>query len=153
MSIRLGLVEVRETVRTETHPDRIIYAITDAGRDIAHDWLRQMLSTAGEDYPDFIAALSILFGLPPDDARRQLELRAEKLAARLADSESELTANPHIPRLFLLEEEYRRAILAAELDWLRSVIDDLRVGRITWNEEWLRGIAAANTPPAHADDN
>src|SRR5512135_3629167 len=69
---RLGLVEVHETVRSENHPDRTIYAITDAGRQTAQEWLRQMLRTTGGEYPEFIAAVSILFGLPPEEAREQL---------------------------------------------------------------------------------
>src|SRR6266536_1678083 len=35
--MRLGLVEVQETVRSEGYPDRIVYAITDAGREAARD--------------------------------------------------------------------------------------------------------------------
>src|SRR5882762_7472190 len=72
--IRLGLVEVHETVRSEGYPDRIVYAITDAGREAARDWLREMLRSTSGEFPDFIAAVSILFGLAPDDARAQLEL-------------------------------------------------------------------------------
>jgi len=49
--------------------------------------------------------------------------------------------------LFLLEEEYRRAVLTAELDWLGGVIADIEKGRLTWSEEWLREIAAAFMPP------
>jgi DNA-binding PadR family transcriptional regulator len=145
--VRLGLVEVRETVRTEGHPDRILYALTDAGRETATEWLREMLRTTGAEYPEFIAAVSLLFGLPPDDARAQLEQRAERLAAALADAEAELAAHPELPRLFLLEEEYRRAVLAAELDWVRGVVDDLREGRLTWTEQWLRGLAAGFDSP------
>jgi DNA-binding PadR family transcriptional regulator len=145
--VRLGLVEVRETVRTEGHPDRILYALTDAGRETATEWLREMLRTTGAEYPEFIAAVSLLFGLPPDDARAQLEARAERLAAALADADAELAAHPELPRLFLLEEEYRRAVLAAELDWVRGVVDDLREGRLTWTEQWLRGLAAGFDSP------
>ena len=79
---RLGLVEVHETVRREGYPDRVVYAITDAGREAAREWLREMLRTTGGEYPEFIAAVSILFGLEPDDARAQLEQRAEGLASR-----------------------------------------------------------------------
>jgi DNA-binding PadR family transcriptional regulator len=133
---RLGLVEVRETVRTESHPDRIVYAITKAGREAAREWLREMLRTTGGEYPDFIAAVSVLFGLAPEDARAQLEHRAERLAAELAETESEVAgAPPGLPRLFLLEEEYRRAVLGAELTWVRGVIEDLREGRLTWSEQ------------------
>src|SRR6266581_91793 len=35
---RLSLVEVHETVSGEGYPDRIVYAITDSGRDAARDW-------------------------------------------------------------------------------------------------------------------
>jgi DNA-binding PadR family transcriptional regulator len=145
--VRLGLVEPRETVRTEGYPDRIIYAITDAGRATAADWLRAMLRTTGNDYPDFITAVSMLFCLSPDDARHQLELRADALAAELAATHAQFGDNPELPRLFLLEEEYRRTVLEAELSWLRTVIDDLREGRLTWTEEWLRTLAAAFNPP------
>src|SRR6476620_4677570 len=48
---RLGLVGVHETVRGEGYPDRTVYAITDPGREAARDWLREMLRTAGGDYP------------------------------------------------------------------------------------------------------
>jgi DNA-binding PadR family transcriptional regulator len=142
--VRNGLVEISETVRIEGYPDRTVYAITDAGREVAPQWLREMLATTEGEYPEFIAALSILFGLPPAEAQAELELRAEKLAATLAETEAELTAAPPgLPRLFLLEEEYRQAMLTAELGWVRGVIEDLIAGRLTWSEEWLREIAAA----------
>ena len=139
---RYELVEVYETRRAEGYPDRIVYAITDTGREVARQWLREMLRNTEGEYPEFIAAVSILFGLPPDEAQAELELRAEKLEVALADTERSLANAPAaLPRLFLLEEEYRRTLLEAELSWLRGVIDDLREGRLTWSEEWLRELA------------
>lgn len=147
---RHGLVEVYETRRAEGYPDRVVYAITDAGREVARQWLREMLHTTEGRYPEFIAALSIVFGLPPEDARAELELRVEKLQAALEISEQGLAAaETGLPRLFVLEEEYRKTLLEAELSWLRAVIDDLREGRLTWSEEWLRELAAKFLP---ADD-
>jgi DNA-binding PadR family transcriptional regulator len=143
---RLGLVEVQETVRTPGLPDRIVYALTEAGREAAREWLREMLRSTSGEFPDFIAAVSVLFGLAPEDARAQLELRAETLAAELADAEARLAGEPNLPRLFLLEEEYRRAVLEAELSWLRGVIDDLSEGRLTWSEQWLREVFTAFHP-------
>jgi DNA-binding PadR family transcriptional regulator len=153
---RLGLVEVHETVRTEGYPDRIVYAITDAGQEAARPWLRKMLAKTTGEFPDFIAAVSILFELEPDDARSQLEHRAAQLGRELADTDAQLSGNPDLPRLLLLEEEYRRAILSAQLSWLRGVIDDLRAGRLTWSEQWLAELFAAfhpdNPPGATAPD-
>ena len=150
---RLGLVEVAETVRQEGYPERVVYAITEAGRETARDWLREMLSNPGGQYPEFIAALSLLFGLPVEEARDQLALRAERVGAQLAEAEQSLNeAPPGLPRLFLLEEEYRMAILRAELDWLRGVIEDLDTGRITWNEEWLRELQQTFLPTPEEHD-
>jgi DNA-binding PadR family transcriptional regulator len=143
---RLGLVEVHETVRGEGYPDRIVYGITDAGRHAARVWLREMLSEAGGEYPEFIAAVSILFGLEPDDARAQLEHRVAQLAEELADTDAQLEGNPDLPRLFLLEEGYRKAVLTAQLHWINGVIDDLRAGRLTWSREWLEELFAAYAP-------
>jgi DNA-binding PadR family transcriptional regulator len=152
---RLGLVEVHQTVRGEGYPDRIVYAITDAGREAARAWLREMLAESAGEYPDFIAAVSILFGLEPDDARTQLERRAAQLSDELADADAQLQGNPDLPRLFLLEEEYRKAILTAQLSWLHSIIDDLETGRLTWNEQWLADLFAAHHPeePENAPDD
>ena len=139
---RHGLVEVAETVRVEGYPDRVVYAVTEAGREVAREWLRQMLRTTGNDYPEFLAALSILFGLPPDEARAELELRVQRLSEELAGTQAELSAvPPGLPRLFLLEEEYRIALLSAEVSFLSGVIEDLRAGRLTWSEEWLHEVA------------
>jgi DNA-binding PadR family transcriptional regulator len=145
--MRLGLVEVHGVVRSEGYPDRILYAITDSGREAARVWLRQMLSQAGGEYPEFIAAVSVLFGLEPEDARRQLELRERALTAELDETVALIGADPQLPRLFVLEEEYRRAVLEGELAWLRGVIEDLRAGRLTWSEQWLREIFLASQPP------
>ena len=49
-----------------------------------------------------------------------------------------------VPRLFLIEEEYLRAALHAELEWVRAVADDLRAGRLTWDDEWLRAVASSS---------
>ncbi|NUW40932.1 PadR family transcriptional regulator [Nonomuraea rhodomycinica] len=144
---RLGLVEVRQRESTDNHPDRTVYAITDLGRETAERWLREMLRTTGGEFPEFVAAVSVLVGLPPDAAREELETRARALAASLAEVESTLRSSGTAPRLFLLEEEYRRAVLTAELEWVRGVVEDLRQGRLTWDEPWRRAIAAAHEPP------
>ena len=69
---RLGLVEVRETVRPGATPIGSSTRSPSPAR-AAREWLREMLRETGGDYPEFIAAVSIMFYLTPDDARRQLE--------------------------------------------------------------------------------
>ncbi|HEV2779758.1 MAG TPA: PadR family transcriptional regulator [Actinophytocola sp.] len=133
---RAGLIAVRETAREEGRPERTVYEITDAGRATFTSWVRTMLSARAREFPEFPAALSVLMLLEPEDVLRQLETRAGALEAELASSGAEIPAG--LPRLFLLDDEYRDAVTRAELRWVRSVIDDLRSGRLTWNEELLR---------------
>jgi DNA-binding PadR family transcriptional regulator len=143
---RHGLVEVDRTLPGGTRPDRTVFVVTDAGRVAAREWLRQMLRSTSGEYPEFIAAVSMLFALDPDDARAQLELRADALETQLAEAEAELGAYPGLPRLFLLEEEYVRTVLRAELAWVRGVVDDLRAGRLAWDEAWVRAIGTTFDP-------
>jgi hypothetical protein len=46
-----------------------------------------------------------------------------------------------VPRLFLLESEYMRSMLLTELDWVASLIEDLRAKRLSWSEEEMRAFA------------
>lgn len=151
--LRHGLVEVTETVKVEGYPDRVVYGVTDAGRTVARQWLREALHTTDDEYPEFITAVSLMFVLPPEETLAELELRAENLNTALTETRSSLAAVPDgLPRLFLLEEEYRQAVLEAELAWLSGVIDDLRAGRLSWSEEWLREVTAAFIPQTDNDN-
>jgi DNA-binding PadR family transcriptional regulator len=143
-----GMVEVREKVRDGSQPDRTVYEITDRGRQTAREWLQEMLLETGGEYPDFIAAVSMVFVLAPAEVLDLLDRRAARLEADLALAEQELAAYPELPRLFLLDEEYRSVALRAELDWVRNLSDDIRAGRVTWDEDWMRDMAARFNPPA-----
>ncbi len=50
-----------------------------------------------------------------------------------------------------LEEEYLRAMTAAELDWIRAVTDDLSSGRLSWSVAELTGIAQSTGRQALTD--
>ncbi len=136
--LRDGLIAVHATDRAERRPGRTAYAITDLGRQTLHAWMRTILSTPAREFPDFPVALASLPLLEPDDVRQLLEARAEALATRLAELQPPAFA---VPRLFLIEDEYQLAVTRAELDWVRSVIEDLAAGRLTWSEQWAREYA------------
>jgi DNA-binding PadR family transcriptional regulator len=142
--VRAGLVSPRETVREEGRPDRTVYEITDEGRRATQEWMREMLSEPKREFPEFPVAIAYLPLLPPEDATRQLEERVVALERELARIDSELDRyRDALPRLFLLEMEYLRAALDTELSWVRALVGDLRAGRVTWSEEWMRDVAAS----------
>jgi DNA-binding PadR family transcriptional regulator len=138
---RAALIEVAETSRQKGFPERTVYRLTREGSVQAVTWMREMLSDPGNEFPEFPAAVSFLPVLTPEDARAQLERRAIRLAERIALLDHGLqTYGADLPRLFLLEDEYSRTILEAELKWVRTIIADLRRGELTWNRKWIRGF-------------
>jgi DNA-binding PadR family transcriptional regulator len=146
--LRAGLITFWETTRDKGFPERTVYKLTDKGHQTAVDWMRAMLSAPAQEFPEFPAAVSLLPLLRPEDALHQLELREARLADEIAclDEEAQTYA-PSLARLFLLESEYRRAVLAAELTWVRTVIADLRSGELTWSEDWMQPF----TPPENEE--
>jgi DNA-binding PadR family transcriptional regulator len=141
------LIRVSHTARDERRPERTVYELTDTGRRTLDGWLVEALAAPAREFPEFPAALSFLPILPPPEATRQLDRRAETLAAQLGEREAVLAA-VDLPRLFLVEDEYRLAMMRAELAWVRALADDLRAGTLTWSGDWL----ADWTGGAPADD-
>ncbi|MCC7208567.1 MAG: PadR family transcriptional regulator [Anaerolineae bacterium] len=138
---RAGLIAVKETQREEKRPERTVYALTDAGRDTLVDWMRDGLATPAREFPEFPAMLSFIAALPADEARQQLETRAAALSQQIARIDKALRNAYWVPRVFLLEMEYLRTVLEAELGWVRALVDDMRRGDVTWDPDMLRTFA------------
>lgn len=144
--LRAGLITFWETTRQEGFPERTVYKLTDLGHTTALNWMREMLSTPAQEFPEFPAAISLLPLLTPEDVLLQLELREAKLTAQIAAIDEEIQSNAAVLlRLFLLEAEYLRIMRDAELQWVRSVIADVRNGQLTWNAEWQRPFVPPET--------
>jgi len=144
--LRAGLITFWETTRQEGFPERTVYKLTDKGHDTAVTWLRDMLSMPAQEFPEFPAAVSLLPLLTPEDAIQQMEIREGRLTDQIASIDEEIQTNAvSLPRLFLLEAEYMRIMLEAELKWVRSIIVDLRSGQLTWNQEWMRPFVPPET--------
>jgi DNA-binding PadR family transcriptional regulator len=133
---RAGLIEAVATTREGRRPQRTVYRLTEEGERELLAWLRELLAKSARDSVPFVAALSFLGHLRPEDALEQLSCRSGLLRAeieRLDAALKELT--PRLGRLLVLEAEYERATCQAELDWVQTLIDDLRNGRLTWKPE------------------
>jgi DNA-binding PadR family transcriptional regulator len=140
--LRDGLIAVHETARTENRPERTVYRLTELGCETANDWLRQMLATPAQEFPEFPAAISLMSLLEPREVLVQLEERASALAAQLEAREERMRQfGPLLPRVVTVEDDYLIAIGRAELAWVQGVIDDLRDGRLAWTTEELRAFA------------
>ncbi|MBP2703256.1 PadR family transcriptional regulator [Microbispora sp. RL4-1S] len=128
-----GLIAVRETSRDPAYPERTVYELTAEGREVAREWMDQMLGTPKQEFPQFPAALSYLLMITPEEALRALERRAGHLAEARAGIEANLAGQPEeFPRVAGIESEYLLAVTVAEEQWIKSIVDDLRAGRLTW---------------------
>jgi DNA-binding PadR family transcriptional regulator len=137
-----GLIAVRQTERDQQYPERTVYELTEAGREAARAWLADMLAVPRNEFPQFPAALSFAMLLEPAEALAVLERRAAVLRESLAGLTRDLESYaPVLPRVTLLDDEYLRAVTAAELSWVSGVIAGLRSGALTWSEEELAGLA------------
>ena len=134
---RRGMITMQETVREGRRPERTVYAITDTGTAEMMDWLSDLVALPVKEYPRFEAALSLLPVLPLGQAISLLESRLA-----LLDSEHRRQAaalrqahETGFPRMFVIESEYQQALLTAEIDYVRTLVTELK-------EDTFPGLAA-----------
>jgi DNA-binding PadR family transcriptional regulator len=146
-----GLVAVRQTERDQRYPERTVYEVTDAGREAATEWIADMIAVPRNEFPQFPAALSFVMLLGPDKTREVLERRATALAAELGEIDADLAQIPvGLPRITLMDDEYRRAVTAAELAWVTRVVEELKAGTLTWDYDMFAAFAESQPDIAAA---
>lgn len=137
---RAGFIEARETVREGRRPERTVYAITPAGVEECESWLAELVGTPLREYHSLEAALSLVAGLRPDDVVRLLGERTVHLRSEIAGVEEAITASREmgLPDLFLVETEFRLALLRAEREFVvalaASIRDESLGGVATWRK-------------------
>ncbi|AEA25444.1 PadR family transcriptional regulator [Pseudonocardia benzenivorans] len=137
---KAGFVEPRETSREGQLPERTVYALTDSGRAELHDWLADLVAEPGHEYPQFVAALSLVAALPPGEVVALLGRRRARLAALRAEivaTVDEASARG-VPELFLVEEQYRLALLDAEAAFVDGFVARTTDPDSGWGPEWAR---------------
>ena len=137
---RHGLVAARETTRAGRRPERTVYEITPAGTAELEDWLAELISTPVREYSSLEAGLSLMPSLPPDDVamllgKRALALRSE---LRTLDATLDEAGDMQLPELFLVEGRFRRAMLAAELEFVQALATDIGTGSMSGVKTWRR---------------
>ncbi|MEU3763800.1 PadR family transcriptional regulator [Amycolatopsis keratiniphila] len=137
-----GLIEAAESGRDGARPERTVYRITDAGRDEMLDWLRELLAELAPEEPKFVAGLSVMGWLGPDEVVALLRARLAALDEDIASMRAELARLlEEIPRLVLLETEYHLAIRVAEAEWVRSILGELTSGSMPGLAQWRALVA------------
>jgi DNA-binding PadR family transcriptional regulator len=122
--------------RDGRRPERTTYQITKEGREELIRWLREMISIPQREPSEFMASMSFLIHLPPEDAIQRLEERGRWLERQIADLDAGLAAvKRHVDRIHLIESEYLQAMRSAELRWVHNLAGELRSGQLNWQLE------------------
>jgi len=137
-----ALITEQQTARQGNRPERTVYEITDAGRLELIDWLSELLCRPMKEYTRFEAGLSLVPVLPSDDVKALLEERCRRLEVEIEQYNAlrkvVSQGSNKVPRLFLIESEYRITLRQAELSWTRALIEDLATGKLEGMAEWRR---------------
>jgi DNA-binding PadR family transcriptional regulator len=149
---KAGYVTEVETTREGQRPERTVYALTDDGRREFRDWLRDLVAEPKHEYPQFVAALSLIAALPPSEVLPLLRHRLDRLAGERAEIRGliDRTLTEGVPVLFLVEEEYRLAMLAAETAFVSDLIGRISDPETGWIREWEQFHAGHGSPPEDA---
>ena len=131
---KAGFIAEMETSREGQRPERTVYAITDDGRREAREWLSELIAQPEHEYPHFVTALSLVAALPPDQVVPLLRARLEALAGQRAEIQGMIDSSlgQGVPRLFLVEEEYRLALLDAESAFVERFIAEIGDPEAGW---------------------
>ena len=141
------LLRAVEVTRHGARPERTVYQITDAGRDELVSWTRELIAEPTAEHTRFIAGLSVLATLSPSDVTELLRNRLARLTESVDRLRAELAAAADVPRLFLVEDEYRIAMTQAEAGWTRSFLDELSAGTFPHLDVWQRWHETGELPP------
>ena len=128
--LRRAFITARETGRDGRRPVRTVYEITRAGHEELRTWMADLIAEPVKEYPQFEAALCLLPVLPPDEALALLRQRlsATGQSAGILAQQVESIVDQNFPPLFLVETEYRLALMKAEQQFVAELIRRIESG-------------------------
>ncbi|RXZ48979.1 PadR family transcriptional regulator [Agromyces fucosus] len=127
-----GLVIEAGAEQTPGRPERMRYAITDAGRAELRRRVALLLATPEPDATLAYAALSFVGALGPGETVAALRARVAMIELKLTRLADDLAEAAGVPRLLLLEAEFEQSRLTAEKEWMAGLIVELESGGLPW---------------------
>jgi DNA-binding PadR family transcriptional regulator len=137
---RHGLISAREVSRQGRRPERTVYEITPSGEQEFEDWLAELLSTPVREFSSLEAGLSLMAGLPPDEVVRLLSDRMERLRVEQGSvrAAGDVSNAMGLPEVFSVESSFRGAMIAAELEFVRDLVNRIEDGTFGGTALWRR---------------
>ena len=145
---KYGFIEAAATEREGRQPERTTYQITGTGMAELRDWLGELLSVPEDDRGGFVTALSEAGILSPDEVIGLLTTRLAALDKDNAAHQADLRLwAERLPRVFLVETEYKLAMRLAQAGWLRGLIGELVAGTMSGMDGWRHLHETGEAPP------
>ena len=139
---RDGWIVPVEREKEGNRPERTIYKLTDAGREVLIQVVSGIVAQPRREYPHFSAGLMFMHHLDADTAALLLEQRAQALHAinaKLSHILDEIRSSG-VTRLSVIELEHKIAMHEAERNWVLKIAKEITDGKL----EWRAGIDAGN---------
>lgn len=139
---RDGWIVPLEREKEGRRPERTVYQLTEAGRQLLLRVVSDLLAQPKREYPHFAAGLMFMHHLQAAKAAEHLNDRWHALDAhvdKLTRIMGELRADG-VSRLALMELEHKIAMLQAEGRWVRELEHEITEGKL----EWKAGIDAGH---------
>src|SRR5712691_10518467 len=147
-----GLIKATGSDRDGRRPERTSYAMTDSGRAELADWMRELLAVPEPEQSRFVAALSVVGVLSPDEVIALLGQRVRALEESIAADRAELDeVGKTVPWLFLIESEYELAMRRAEAEWVRGLLAKFADGTLPGIAQWREYHETGRLPAEMAE--
>jgi len=134
---RQGLVRATGTEREGNRPERTTYEITEDGTLALGERVADIIATPVNEFPEFPLGLGEAHNLPVQTVIALLRKRVSLIRADtsiLDDAVAHMTERG-LPAKFWLDVRYQRALAAADVEILETLIADLEAGVVSWSED------------------
>ncbi|WP_327144912.1 PadR family transcriptional regulator [Nocardia sp. NBC_01327] len=156
--LQQGFIDVVGAEQEGNRPARTVYRITDDGIAEMRDWLREWVSEAEKEYPRFMAALSFLPVLGPDEAADLLNRRIAVLDKRIAAiNDTKIATESWLPELLIIEGLYELRMLEADREFTAGLVVRIQTGELGgiagWRQiyELSQKFPGGRIPPEESD--
>jgi DNA-binding PadR family transcriptional regulator len=142
-----GFIRVRSTGQRGNLPKHVVYELTHAGRAEMRTWLAELLREPRLEHPTFVAALSLVVVLPPDEVASLLQTRLERVSALVDEIRTvrDGAVDGGVHPVFLVEDDLRIALLQTEADFITDLLTKI-------DGDWAGPWAAFHNGPASEGD-
>lgn len=131
---RDGLISKVGTERDGRRPERTTFAITERGRAALASHARAFLAEDLPAFPMFVMGLAGAHNLERADVVDALRRRRDWRAGELDELRTAVDSlrERHLARQYYVEVEFQAHQVAAELNWIDGVLDELEGGTLDW---------------------